>query len=348
MSRPQDTNHKVTAFDPFLTDEEAHGMVTLCRAFGPHGLYSNEGLNKGIGETLPQRFDAAFNYVKTGGRFARAAEDPKVLAARTNYFRETYAYGEDIQAPGIEPFLYHEGIKEAAKEIYGATVVEPAIVFANILVPGQELAIHTDVPEFRGANRKIFPQWLIVVMHHSGLFEDWRMPIATAVSWYHDAKGGAFAYYPRGKDGGPEAFNVRFNTAMIMDTDSVFHGVDRVDSQLPDLPPLKPGMKIHPVGDSEWELRDLDHKTPLAKWYWSELRFSISWKGYCFKDEVERDKWAAHDDDLSIDFVQDRLEEDLRAKGILTGDRPAEPNDWALLLADSYIKFPPAVAEAAE
>ena len=39
--------------------------------------------------------------------------------------------------------------------------------------------MHTDVPEFRGANRKLVPQWLLVVMHHSGLFEDYRMPIAT-------------------------------------------------------------------------------------------------------------------------------------------------------------------------
>ena len=32
--------------------------------------------------------------------------------------------------------------------------------------------MHTDVPEFRGLNRKIVPQWLLVVMHHSGCFDD--------------------------------------------------------------------------------------------------------------------------------------------------------------------------------
>ena len=44
-------------------------------------------------------------------------------------------------------------------------------MYANLLLPGQELAVHTDVPEFRGANRKVIPQWLLVVMHHSGLFD---------------------------------------------------------------------------------------------------------------------------------------------------------------------------------
>src|SRR5690349_19844814 len=83
---------------------------------------------------------------------------------------------------------------------FGRPVIEPAIVYANLLVPGQELAVHTDVPEFRGVSRKQHPQWLIVAMHHSGLFEPWRMPIATGVSWFHDCSGGEFAFYPDGAD----------------------------------------------------------------------------------------------------------------------------------------------------
>ena len=87
-------------------------------------------------------------------------------------------------------------------------------MYANLLVPGQELAVHTDVPEFRGVNRKKHPQWLIVVMHHSGLFEEWRMPIATGVSWFHDCAGGEFAFYPEGADAKPVAHPVRYNTAL--------------------------------------------------------------------------------------------------------------------------------------
>ena len=68
------------------------------------------------------------------------------------------------------------------------------------MVPGQELAVHTDVPEFRGCNRKVMPQWLLVAMHHSGLFDEWRMPIATGVAWFHDCDGGEFCYYPGGAE----------------------------------------------------------------------------------------------------------------------------------------------------
>src|ERR671933_1110490 len=131
---------------------------------------------------------AASNFVRTGGRFGRK-EDVRVLAARTNYFRETYAYGADVFLDGIETFRDHEALVEAARALHGNPVIVPSIVYANILLPGQELAVHTDVGEFRGANRKVVPQWLIVVMFHSGLFEDWRMPIATGISYFGGGRG---------------------------------------------------------------------------------------------------------------------------------------------------------------
>ncbi len=332
------------SFDPLLPDDDAEDVLRLCERFGSYGLYSEEGLNEGIGEGLPQRFDSAFNYVRTGGRFGRAHEDLNALIARTNYFRETYAYGQDIKAPGIEPFLNFDGFVDAAREIFDRPIVEPAIVFANMLLPGQELALHTDVAEFRGISRKHHPQWLCVVMHHSGLFDRWRMPIATAVSWYQEARGGAFAFYPDGADAPAVALSVRFNTAVILDTDSVFHGVDRVNSPTDDAPPFKPGMRVHSLGEGtgKWVVRDGDEV--IGSYTWDEMRFSISWKGYCFKDEAEREAWRTGSDDISLDLVLDTLESDLRKRGRVNGARPPK-KEFAEVLVDEYIKFPSPVAE---
>ena len=83
--------------------------------------------------------------------------------------------------------------------------------------------MHTDVPEFRGANRKVLPQWLLVVMLHSGLFDAWRIPIATCVSWFGSAAGGAFTFYPKGPNGQREVIPAAHNSAIIIDTDQVFH-----------------------------------------------------------------------------------------------------------------------------
>lgn len=160
----------------------------------------------------------------------------------------------------------------------------PAIVYANILLPGQELAVHTDVPEFRGANRRIVPQWLLVVMRHSELFESWRMRIATAVAYFGDAEGG-------------DRWTVRAADA-----------ADAADG-------------------------------PVAEYRTSDLRYSVSWKAYCFADETERDAWATHHDDLTLDHILDTLETDLRSRGHIDGPRPPAPT-FGKLLIDTYIRFP--------
>src|SRR3954453_22075863 len=186
--------------DPLLSDAEADEVVRIWHDFGEYGQYSNEGFPTQFAPELPQRYDARENFVRSGGRFRRN-EDRGRLGARTNYFRETYAYGQERFIDGVEVLLESPALLEAARQLHGRPVIVPAIVYANILLPGQELAVHTDVPEFRGANRTIVPQWLLVVMRHSGLFEEWRMPIATGICYFGAAQGGELAFYPEGAHG---------------------------------------------------------------------------------------------------------------------------------------------------
>ena len=210
--------------------------------------------------------------------------------------------------------------------MHGRPVIEPAIAYANLMVPGQELAVHTDVPEFRGCNRKVVPQWLLVVMQHSGLFEEWRMPIATGIAWFHDCDGGALAYWPDGPDAPAATHEARYNTAMVLDTDTVFHGVDRIAAvAADDLPPLRPGMVLDPAERTQWTVHVAGDDDPVASYDWDDLRFSVSWKAYCFRDDAERDAWRAHADDLTVDAVVDRLVADLHERGRVRGRTVAYP-----------------------
>ncbi len=298
-------DHPVVALSPLMGDGGAEAMIDLCERFARYGMYSQEHVESEIGRGLPQRYDAAKNFVRTGGRFARD-EPAAMLAARTNYFREEYAYGLQGLIAGVDAFMHHEGFIDAARQLFGRPVIEPAIVFANLMVPGQELAVHTDVPEFRGCNRKVMPQWLLVAMHHSGLFDEWRMPIATGVAWFHDCPtGGEFAYWPGGAGGAPVAHAVRTDTALVLDADSVFHGVDRVASAVNEMAPLKPGMALEFAGNGEWAIRDGGED--VGRYRWDELRFSVSWKAYCFENEAEQAAWREHANDLTLDAVVDRF-----------------------------------------
>jgi hypothetical protein len=325
--------------NPFLSETDAESMMAIAQAFGSFGTYANEASNEGLGEELPQRFDAGLNYITNGIDGGGNNEDAQDAGYRTNYFRETYAYGNDIKAPGIEPFMEHPLLEETAKRLSGCPIIVPAIIYANLLVPGQELAIHTDVPEFRGANRKELPQWLLVVMLHSGLFEEWRIPIKTCVSWFGAASGGAFAFYPDGANGPSASIPSSHNSAILVDTDQVFHGVERVQTQVESIPMIDKQTRLHFVGDDNWELRH--HDELLAEYRWQQIRYSISWKAYCFKEAADEALWRDGSDNLELDFILDRLDAGLRADKVLTGTRP-EPTSFALTLAQHYIRFPTA------
>jgi len=330
--------------DPLLPDDEAQQVVDVWLTFPSYGLYSNESAPARFAPELAQRYDAAVNFVRTGGRFGRNNEPKSMLAARTNYFRETYAYGDDVTAPGIEPFFRHDRLIEAARQLHGRDVVVPAIVYANILLPGQELAVHTDVPEYRGANRHVVPQWLLVVAHHSGLFDAWRMPIATIISYFGGGRGGELAYYPEGPAGPAQTYAPKHNTAMVLDTDSVFHGVDRVLGDEAAMQKLRPGMRLRYQGGDRWQVRDGDGNV-VSEHDTDDIRYSLSWKAYCFADEAERDAWSAHTDDLTLETILTRLVEDLVDRGELSSvDHGLSDAELGKLLIETYVKFPAPVS----
>jgi hypothetical protein len=165
------------------------------------------------------------------------------------------------------------------------------------------------------------------------------MPIATAVSWFSRSEGGEFVFYPNGAKAAAEVLPARHNTAILLDTDTVFHGVDLVGSGAT-VAALAPGMTLDWAGDGRWVIRS--GAEVLAAYRWEEIRFSISWKAYCFRDEAERRAWRQHGDDLELPFILDRLEADLRRRGRLAGPRPPE-TDYALMMIDEYIRFPAAL-----
>jgi hypothetical protein len=327
----------VVVIDPLLGPSGADAMLDLCERFGTYGTYAeHERIEVDIGPGLAQRHDSVMHFLRSGG-IRGADESLLTLGARTSYFREEYAYGRDIRIAGIEPFLDHDGLRDAAQRIHGRDVVEPVIAYANLMLPGQELAVHTDVPEFRGVNRKLVPQWLLVVMHHSRLFADWRLHIATGIAWFGDPVGGSLLYWTD-PGGPPTRHATRHDTALVLDTDSVFHGVDRVgDGGFDTMPPITAGCHLRAARNDTWMLSDPDGAV-LASYDFAQLRFSVSWKAYCFAGEAERRSWREHLDDLHYDRIVARLVDDLRSRGREPERVPR--SELGALMIDEYVRFP--------
>ncbi|HVM96659.1 MAG TPA: hypothetical protein VMT89_09735 [Candidatus Acidoferrales bacterium] len=324
-------NTAYVEFESLLAPEQVEELIEIVHQRAPYPTYGEGRRQEGFGAGIPQRYDAARNFVTT-----RAGQDEVwKLASRTNYFRDTFAYEQPV-FPEIGFFQQLPQFVDAAQRVTGRRIVRPAIVYLNILVPGQELAMHTDVPEFRGANRTREPEWLLVAMHHSGLFDRWRRHIATGVSWYHDCEGGDFVYYPDGIEKPPRNLQVRRNTAIVLDTDTVFHGIAPVALRDTVLPPIEPGVRLHRDDDAHWSVRR--DSEVRAVYNWNDLRLSISWKAWCFADEGEMRANDEHTDDLTLDQILETFVDDLQARGRFS----SRPDDDVLarMILDEYIRFP--------
>src|SRR5262249_5715014 len=144
-------------------------------------------------------------------------------------------------------------------------------------------------------------------------------------------------FYPDGAGSAPATVPAAHNTAILLDTDSVFHGVDRVAEAAQPLPPLQIGMRLTYEGDDRWRVGHGDDA--VVRYHWDDIRFSVSWKAYCYADEAERRMVEEHTDDLTRPRIMDSLLADLRRRGRLADQVPGGA-DLALLLIDEYIRFP--------
>jgi hypothetical protein len=291
---------------------------------------------------LEFRADSRRNFLRAGGS-RRRPEDP-LLTYRHRYFRETYVYGPTIHLPGIEPVLHQAQLVEAARAAHEGGVVAPAIVYANLMIPGQELGLHHDIPEFRGANVDHFPGWLLVVMHLSGLFDRWRLPLVTSIVYVNEGgAGGDLVYYPDGVAGSIARFPASRNAAIMFDADSTLHGVDRLGGLNPAIAHIGTGTTLVHRGGRHWDLRCStdDGVRTVATYQSDEIRCSLSWKAYWFADGGARHQWAHHTDDLDLATILDILVTELLERGCLSeSDHGLSEEELGLLLIDAFVPFP--------
>lgn len=324
--------------NPLMAEADAAAVNQAVRANGPYGLYAAEASHGPLESKVGERYDAARNYVATGG-YLGVQEPPTSLIRRTGYFRSTLMQGERIVAPGFEQLNALPELYAAARQVHGLPEIAPAILYLNLLVPGQELAIHIDVPEFAGADRSITPQWLLVIMRASGLFEDLRVPIATGITYFGNAPGGALRHYPEGPKGAGHRFVPVDNSAMVLDTDSRYHGVERVGSDDSPAPvEIVTGAALEHDGN-EWVMIGPDGSR-IRSYSTDEVRISISWKAYCFPDAAARHDFEASRGTLTIAEIERRILDNLRDRGLIErSDSPHLP-DVVDLLIDTYQTFP--------
>lgn len=244
---------------------------------------------------------------------AEAASDAEPVVVGP-VFRGDWAFDRPL-VEGVEPILAHPQLSEAARTVFDAAIVRPRIVYANLSLPmpGGDTG-HTDVPEFRGIDRTRYPVWLLVTMGRSGLFERWRVRIATAVAWFYDGAGGEFTYWPDGPDRRPLTRPAATNTAVVGDNDVMFHRVEGIGGADDDMVRgLTLDSQLTWMGGGQWQA--IERGRALVTYPFEKIRISVSWKARVFADADEARCYDEHRDDLALAQVLAAFRADLAARG---------------------------------
>ena len=233
-------------------------------------------------------------------------------------YRGDWASSRAVHIDGVESVLHNERLIEAAQQVFDAEVVRPLIVFSNLTAPdAAEPQAHrrAHVPRRRAfavPRRGSSARWPT-----SGLFERWRVKVATAVAWYYDGPNGGFSYWPDGGAAPEVTIEPPSNTAVVGDNDFMYHRVEAVGDGRFAMVPIDSLLSFDAAA-RRWRITKGDRD--FGDFGRDDIRISISWKAECFHDAEEARVFDEHLDDITFDQVLATWQADCAARGIVLPD----------------------------
>lgn len=318
----------------------------------PHRLLTLD--NSGTKCVFPGRIDVGLHYLTSGGVEAKK-ENIELLTSRVQPFLHYILdYKKD---PLTKNLLESPDVVKAAESICpkDKPFLDPFQFNYVVQLPGQTVATHVDAVYFRKASRFHMPQWLLSVMHFSGLFKEEFVEQVQAVAYYHkwtDDRAGTFLFWNDPKTRQPEVSYPISKSANFVDGSRVIHaaGVYMPWRKPPILPRGARNTLEYRKGDTSnggeeeehmWDVKVDGQK--LQSYKESELRFSAVYRCRCFKDQADKDKYDEEqkpENAWTIDYVMGILRKDMAAKGVLAEGAAIAPVDLGELLIKTYIKYP--------
>jgi hypothetical protein len=301
---------------------------------------------------LPERIDVAHHHFLSGGVTGRKERFEGLVPRLLAFQKIFHTVTDDASAasPAIRSLFDHPTFRQAAAAVCPQRpLLDPIQLGIIVLVPGQEVALHYDVPWFAGATRYDFPQWLLIVMQRSHLFDDLLWPQVQTIAYIHrhNLTGGAFSFWNDGPEFPPRSRSAVPNTGLVIDGSRVPHAVEplgrHAEPPLAMTPHHQYELRHDPNQPHRWQVWQVDHPAGpqlISRSYATEeLRVSLVWRARCFKDAAERASW--HDaPKLSLAHVLHVLQDDLRARGVIDHPDQLSPLELALLLLKTYIQYP--------
>jgi hypothetical protein len=262
----------------------------------------------------------------TGGRSPRGAQrsaqrgaqrGAQRIATGTPGFRTSWSATGPLPAD-VAAVARNPRFVDAASDVFkGYAEVRPDELHLDIdLSTPMTLAPAPVAPAFRGLDARHYPAWFRTLLHRSRLFEDWRIPVAVAVTWEYPGPGGGFAYLPEGRLARPSRWRPPFaNTAIVIDADALCATTQTSIARVTRPNGLSATAALeHDRERDTWSVVDPERGTTLAVDA-SDLCVAAWWTALVFRDADAARVYDEHSDDLDAALVADLLAFDLRERG---------------------------------
>ncbi len=253
--------------------------------------------------------------------------------------RNVSHYGGKVIFEGAERFFHNPRFIEAAKQSFQADVIRPVAMMTNLNLPAVGAPAHLDLPFFRGAHNREVPSWILAPMGYSGLFHDWAIPVASAITWFYEGEGGEFEYWPNGlSQPSLTESPPYFNRCVLADNEYMYHRVGPIGpSEIQkDYEEIGHDALLSLSPDRCWQVTE-DGKT-RATFDYGQVRISVLWKAFCFKNDQEAASFDDHSHNLTPDRIAEIFCEDLERRGI-AHDRPTDfesDSAWKETILSAY------------
>ena len=343
MESIRETFRESTISDMAADDIPASQYDNIGEAFpvGPDGRCPAEyTVNKqGDSCVFIGRIDVAKEYVKTGG-ISKQRKSIAGLYSAANPFISRVQNSERREM--LAEIMAKSQVNDALKNTCEDGILKNVFMTMLVMLPGQTVPVHYDIPLFSDLTKANAPAWLQVAYALSGLNKEREIRQVQTITYLtgnasDSNQGGDFVYWPAGPQGPTKSIPVVSNSAIVTDGVHVAHAVKvwKPESSV-DAPMLNKDDKneIKYIGNEKWQIF-INGKGEKV-YEESELRMSFISRYICFRDEKEE---TAHTEQSGQKNANDVLSEMSVAldTDLVNGQNRKEARDSILT---NYLQYP--------
>ena len=174
------------------------------------------------------RLDVVENYLKTGGVNGGKYTVDRLFRNANSFIRMVT---DKQEFNHVQKLMQSDRLDGIVQNICGQdSIIDPFMINLLVMLPGQALPVHYDVPLFTDLAKSAAPVWLQVALALSNLRREKEVRQIQFVGYVNGdekdtTQGGEFVFWPEGPNKPRQQVSANPNSAIVVDGVHIAHGV---------------------------------------------------------------------------------------------------------------------------